>query len=194
MHRWRRPRSTTSSLLFSTLTYAHHGVVTFSPACWRAGHYCNVLLCRCCVLFHVDSRYALAKHRYRQTSSINYAASMFMKSCNCNSSIATRVGFAVRYWRCRCKKRMFRTDGLPKIIFILNSLLAWIMKTDTLIKFLQKASMDYIKMDCDGDKCYGVLAVRDFCMLSKEEYALIHSRFTASALLSLFSTSSLACR
>ncbi|KAJ7903625.1 serine incorporator/TMS membrane protein [Mycena olivaceomarginata] len=64
------------------------------------------------------------------------AASMFFKSCNCNSSIATRVGFA--------------------IIFSLNSILAWIMKTEMVIDLIRKWSYDYIKMDCANDKCYGV--------------------------------------
>ncbi|KAL0577245.1 Membrane protein tms1 [Marasmius crinis-equi] len=73
----------------------------------------------------------------------SHAASMFCKSCNCNSSIATRVGFA--------------------IIFCLNSLLAWLMKTDFMIKQIEKWSYDYIKMDCTGDKCYGVLAVHRIC-------------------------------
>ncbi|KAG6332287.1 hypothetical protein ID866_6804 [Astraeus odoratus] len=68
------------------------------------------------------------------------AASMFCKSCNCNSSIATRVGFA--------------------IIFILNSLLAWLMKTPFAIRKIEEWSYDYIKMDCAEGKCYGVLAVR----------------------------------
>ncbi|KAJ7582460.1 serine incorporator/TMS membrane protein [Mycena floridula] len=71
------------------------------------------------------------------------AASMFVKSCNCNSSIATRIGFA--------------------IIFCLNSLLAWLMRTDTVIKQIEKWSYDYIKMDCADDKCYGVLAVHRIC-------------------------------
>ncbi|KAJ7576806.1 serine incorporator/TMS membrane protein [Mycena floridula] len=71
------------------------------------------------------------------------AASMFVKSCNCNSSIATRVGFA--------------------IIFCLNSLLAWLMKTDTVIKLIEKWSYDYIRMSCADDKCYGVLAVHRIC-------------------------------
>jgi hypothetical protein len=39
-------------------------------------------------------------------------------------------------------------------------MLAWFMKTDLAIKQLQKWSYDYIKMDCSGGKCYGVLAVR----------------------------------
>ncbi|KAJ2925802.1 hypothetical protein H1R20_g11291, partial [Candolleomyces eurysporus] len=71
------------------------------------------------------------------------AASMFFKSCNCNSSIATRVGFA--------------------IIFILNSILAWVMKTDAVAKLIKKWSMDYIKMECAEGKCYGVLAVHRIC-------------------------------
>ncbi|KAF9485256.1 TMS membrane protein/tumor differentially expressed protein [Pholiota conissans] len=71
------------------------------------------------------------------------AASMFFKSCNCNSSIATRVGFA--------------------FIFSLNSILAWIMKTDFAVKLIEKWSFDYIQMDCAGDKCYGVLFVHRIC-------------------------------
>ncbi|KAF9223512.1 TMS membrane protein/tumor differentially expressed protein [Gyrodon lividus] len=71
------------------------------------------------------------------------AASMFCKSCNCNSSIATRVGFA--------------------IIFILNSLLAWLMKTSFAIRKIEQWSYDYIKMDCEQGKCYGVLAVHRVC-------------------------------
>lgn len=33
------------------------------------------------------------------------------------------------------------------------------MKTDAAIKLIQKWSFDYIKMECSGEKCYGVLAV-----------------------------------
>ncbi|KAF8150591.1 serine incorporator/TMS membrane protein [Crassisporium funariophilum] len=71
------------------------------------------------------------------------AASMLFKSCNCNSSIATRVGFA--------------------IIFALNSILAWVMKSDAAIRLIQKWSFDYIKMECQGEKCYGVLAIHRIC-------------------------------
>ena len=46
------------------------------------------------------------------------------------------------------------------LIFCLNSILAWVMKTDLAIKLIEKWSYDYIKMDCTGGKCYGVLAVR----------------------------------
>ncbi|KAI0346292.1 TMS membrane protein/tumor differentially expressed protein [Trametopsis cervina] len=71
------------------------------------------------------------------------AASMFFKSCNCNSSIATRVGFA--------------------IIFCLNSMLAWLMKTPLAIKQIEKWSHGYLELDCAGGKCYGVLAVHRIC-------------------------------
>ncbi|KAN0120796.1 Serine incorporator/TMS membrane protein [Russula decolorans] len=71
------------------------------------------------------------------------AASMFCKSCNCNSSIATRIGFAM--------------------IFALNSMLAWLMKTRFMIELIEKWSYDYIKMDCEEGKCYGVLAVHRVC-------------------------------
>ncbi|THU96337.1 TMS membrane protein/tumor differentially expressed protein [Dendrothele bispora CBS 962.96] len=81
------------------------------------------------------------------------AASMFCKSCNCNSSIATRVGFA--------------------IIFCLNSMLAWLMKTDFMIKQIEKWSYDYIKMDCAADKCYGVLAVHRICFALTLFHALL---------------------
>lgn len=33
------------------------------------------------------------------------------------------------------------------------------MKTNLAIELIKKWSYDYIKMDCDGGKCYGVLAV-----------------------------------
>ncbi|TFK70313.1 TMS membrane protein/tumor differentially expressed protein [Pluteus cervinus] len=73
----------------------------------------------------------------------SHAASMFCKSCNCNSSIATRIGFA--------------------IIFSLNSILAWLMKTDWAIRQIEKLSFDYIKMRCEADQCYGVMAVHRIC-------------------------------
>lgn len=34
------------------------------------------------------------------------------------------------------------------------------MKSDVAIRLIEKWSMDYIKMDCKEEKCYGVLAVR----------------------------------
>ncbi|KAK7449762.1 Membrane protein tms1 [Stygiomarasmius scandens] len=78
---------------------------------------------------------------------------MFCKSCNCNSSIATRVGFA--------------------IIFCLNSMLAWLMKTDFMIKQIEKWSYDYIQMNCAADTCYGVLAVHRICFALTLFHALL---------------------
>lgn len=46
------------------------------------------------------------------------------------------------------------------MIFALNSMLAWLMKTPFMVDNIAKWSYDYIKMDCADDKCYGVLAVR----------------------------------
>ncbi|KAF5382109.1 hypothetical protein D9615_004231 [Tricholomella constricta] len=50
-----------------------------------------------------------------------------------------------------------------QIIFSLNSMLAWIMKTDLAIKQIEKWSVGYIKMDCAEEKCYGVLAIHRIC-------------------------------
>ncbi|OCH86605.1 TMS membrane protein/tumor differentially expressed protein [Obba rivulosa] len=81
------------------------------------------------------------------------AASMFFKSCNCNSSIATRVGFA--------------------IIFCLDSMLAWLMKSRLIIEQLEKISNGYLKMDCAEGKCYGVLAVHRICFALSLFHAIL---------------------
>jgi hypothetical protein len=39
-------------------------------------------------------------------------------------------------------------------------MLAWLMRTKLAIRLIEKWSYDYIKMDCEEGKCYGVLAVR----------------------------------
>ena len=78
------------------------GYLTFSTVGWRAGH-CRVFMPRRpCVLFHFHRRSVLLdpRHRYSYAltaSHLETIASMFCKSCNCNSSIATRIGFAVRF-------------------------------------------------------------------------------------------------
>ncbi|CAG8578338.1 6512_t:CDS:2 [Ambispora gerdemannii] len=69
--------------------------------------------------------------------------SLGCKSCNCNNSIATRIGFA--------------------IIFLLNSMLAWIMLSDWAIKKLESITYDYLKLNCPEGTCYGVLAVHRIC-------------------------------
>ncbi|KAM0787315.1 hypothetical protein ACM66B_007089 [Microbotryomycetes sp. NB124-2] len=71
------------------------------------------------------------------------AASAMTKSCNCNSSVATRIGFS--------------------LLLLLNSLFAWLMLSDWAIKAISKWSYDYIKMNCPEGKCYGVLAVHRIC-------------------------------
>ncbi|KAL1923159.1 uncharacterized protein VTP21DRAFT_9535 [Calcarisporiella thermophila] len=71
------------------------------------------------------------------------ACSLFTKSCNCNNSVATRVGYA--------------------ILFLLNSMLAWIMTSDWAIKQLQHITYDYLKLNCPSGECYGLLAVHRVC-------------------------------
>ncbi|KAJ2956367.1 hypothetical protein NQZ79_g7777 [Umbelopsis isabellina] len=58
------------------------------------------------------------------------ACSLACKSCNCNNSIATRIGYA----------------------------LAWLMLSNWAIKQLEHLTLDYLKLDCAGGKCYGILA------------------------------------
>lgn len=69
------------------------------------------------------------------------AASAFFKSCNCQSSIATRVGFA--------------------LIFCLDAALAWLSLNRYIMDKLQSLTWGWLKMDCETDskRCYGVLAV-----------------------------------
>lgn len=43
-------------------------------------------------------------------------------------------------------------------------MLAWLMKSPIAIRQIEKWSYDYIKMDCAGNKCYGVLAVGSFSL------------------------------
>ena len=38
-------------------------------------------------------------------------------------------------------------------------MLAYLSRTDIAIKQIEKLSWDWIKMDCSGGKCYGLLAV-----------------------------------
>lgn len=46
-----------------------------------------------------------------------------------------------------------------QLIFALASMLAYLSRTDIAIRQLEKLSWDWIKMDCSGGKCYGLLAV-----------------------------------
>ena len=55
-------------------------------------------------------------------------------------------------------------------------MLAYLSRTDIAIKQLERLSWDWIKMDCSGGKCYGLLAV------SAVSFTLAHYRFIAFAL------------
>ncbi|CEP13524.1 hypothetical protein [Parasitella parasitica] len=59
------------------------------------------------------------------------ACSLAFKSCNCNNSIATRIGYA----------------------------LAWLMLSNWAIKKLEHLTLDYMKLDCAAGSCYGVMGV-----------------------------------
>jgi hypothetical protein len=65
------------------------------------------------------------------------------------------------------------------MIFALNSMLAWLMKTRFMIDLIEKWSYDYIKMDCEGGKCYGVLAVS--ALSSDAQLGFIANRSTVFA-------------
>ncbi|RCH89818.1 hypothetical protein CU097_006314 [Rhizopus azygosporus] len=67
------------------------------------------------------------------------ACSLAFKSCNCNNSIATRIGYA--------------------IIFLFNSILAWLMLSNWAVKKLEHLTLDYMKFDCKEGSCYGVIGV-----------------------------------
>ena len=54
-------------------------------------------------------------------------------------------------------------------------MLAYLSRTDIAIRQLEKLSWDWIKMDCSGGKCYGLLAVHRFCFA----LALFHSALSA---------------
>lgn len=39
-------------------------------------------------------------------------------------------------------------------------MLAWLMRTDLAIRQIERLAWDWVKLDCEGGKCYGLLAVR----------------------------------
>ncbi|KAI9142034.1 serine incorporator/TMS membrane protein [Paraphysoderma sedebokerense] len=69
------------------------------------------------------------------------ACRCFCKGLNCASSTATRAGYA--------------------ILFLVNSVIAWIMLSDFVIKKLKDATHGYLKLNCEY--CYGILAVQRIC-------------------------------
>ncbi|KAF9353160.1 hypothetical protein BGX26_009071 [Mortierella sp. AD094] len=68
------------------------------------------------------------------------ACSLACRSCNCNNSIATRVGYA--------------------LIMLVNSLLAWIMLSEWASTQLEKVTHGYLKLNCKDSSCYGTLGVQ----------------------------------
>lgn len=60
---------------------------------------------------------------------------------------------------------------------------AWIMESPIAVDLLKKWSADYTKMDCKGNKCYGVLAVRVISLHPSQMAQVIHcNRYTGYAL------------
>lgn len=117
---------------------AHTGRSTKDvTGCRRGGRRCTEAA-RCMSSPHTQT-HATPTEDLHSPSAAHPQASALTKSCNCNSSVATRVGFS--------------------LIFLLNSLLAWVMLSDWAIKLIAKWSYDYIKMECAEGRCYGVLAV-----------------------------------
>ncbi|CEJ00743.1 hypothetical protein RMCBS344292_14792 [Rhizopus microsporus] len=81
------------------------------------------------------------------------ACSLACKSCNCNNSVATRIGYA--------------------IIFLLNSIIAWLMLSNWAIKQIQKLPLDYLKLNCTEGSCYGIIAVHRICFALVLFHALL---------------------
>lgn len=68
------------------------------------------------------------------------AASAMCSSCNCQSSIATRTGYA--------------------LLFCLDALVAWLSLTPVLARTVEEWTFHYIQMQCSqNDACFGVMAV-----------------------------------
>lgn len=68
------------------------------------------------------------------------AFSALCSACGkCSSSVATRVGYA--------------------ILFVVNSILSWIMLTGWAVRKLEHLTLDYMKITCKGKECYGFVAV-----------------------------------
>ncbi|KAF9097903.1 hypothetical protein BGX29_007860 [Mortierella sp. GBA35] len=68
------------------------------------------------------------------------ACSLACQSCNCNNSIATRVGYA--------------------LIMLVNSLVAWILLSDWASKQLESITHGYLKLNCEDNSCYGAFGVQ----------------------------------
>ncbi|KAG0278311.1 hypothetical protein BGZ95_004268 [Linnemannia exigua] len=85
------------------------------------------------------------------------ACSLACRSCNCNNSIATRVGYA--------------------LIMLVNSLLAWVLLSDWASKQLENITHGYLRLNCEDASCYGSLGVQ------RVGFALAMFHFILGALL-----------
>ncbi|KAF2817163.1 TMS membrane protein/tumor differentially expressed protein [Mytilinidion resinicola] len=62
-------------------------------------------------------------------------------SCGkCGNSMATRIAYA--------------------LILLINSVMSWLMLTDWAMKKLQHITLDYVDIKCQGEECYGYVAVQ----------------------------------
>ncbi|RIA99026.1 serine incorporator/TMS membrane protein [Glomus cerebriforme] len=71
------------------------------------------------------------------------ACNLGFRSCHCGNSIATRVVYA--------------------IILLLNSILAWTMMSDWVVKKLEKKTHNNLHLNCPEGSCFGVLTVHRVC-------------------------------
>ncbi|OCK79006.1 TMS membrane protein/tumor differentially expressed protein [Lepidopterella palustris CBS 459.81] len=67
--------------------------------------------------------------------------SAVFNSCGkCGNSMATRIAYA--------------------LILLVNSIVSWLMLTDWAMKKLAHLTLDYVDISCNGEKCYGYVAVQ----------------------------------
>ncbi len=71
------------------------------------------------------------------------ACSCLCKLCSSRSSIATRIGYA--------------------LLFLLTSILSWVLLTDWAGEQLRKISYGYLDLPCPDGQCQGVLGVYRIC-------------------------------
>lgn len=78
------------------LTIKNDGCFAINTAGGRPDHHWLIMSSGTRILLYIYSRYVPMVTICGQLANCSCKASMFCKSCNCNSSIATRIGFAVR--------------------------------------------------------------------------------------------------
>lgn len=86
------------------------GYPVLSPSCWSARDNSHIMPWRSGLLFHQHRRSVRCNATYGYTHA-SIIASMFCKSCNCNSSIATRIGFAASYRNTSLRAQLHTFDS-----------------------------------------------------------------------------------